>query len=159
MKKRIIAFAVAGLIAASANADVISNSQAIQRNEAKAVEMRKDIRSNARRSLMNESRLKEQQVILGRHNSKLFELGHAIQNHQKEARAGTAGAAAMANMPHVTQPGKTGISAGAAWHEDEYAVGAKFSGMSSDGKWVTSASFAVDSQSNPTFGAGILYQY
>lgn len=159
MKKRIIALAVAGLIAASANAAGLSTSQDIQRIEAKALEMRKDIRSNARRSLMNESRLKEQQVILGRHNSKLFELGHTIQKHQKEARAGTAAAAAMANMPHVTQPGKTGISAGAAWHEDEYAVGAKFSGMSSDGKWVTSASFAVDSQSNPTFGAGILYQY
>ncbi|MDO5680840.1 MAG: YadA-like family protein [Pelistega sp.] len=77
----------------------------------------------------------------------------------RDARAGTAAAAAMANLPQAYLPGKSMFAIATGGHRGQqgYAVG--LSTISDDGDWVLKGSVSGNSRGHVTYGAGVGYQW
>ena len=93
----------------------------------------------------------------------LQQMGNTLNNRinavEKEARAGTATAIAVANLPQVYLPGKSGVSMATGVYEGQvgYAVG--YSAISDGGKWVFKASATGSANGAVGAGAGMLYMF
>jgi autotransporter adhesin len=89
-------------------------------------------------------------------NSKFNNLDKRIDENKRNANAGIAGVAAMANIPQVTEYQTFAIGAGAGHRESENALAVGFSARASQNT-VIKASVAGDSQQTWTVGAGVSY--
>ncbi|HGO5853569.1 TPA: YadA family autotransporter adhesin, partial [Mannheimia haemolytica] len=80
-----------------------------------------------------------------------------IDNVDKDLRAGIAGALAAGNLYHVTQPGKSMVSAGMGTYRGQGAVAVGYSRLSDNGK--VGVKFSVNSNSRGHAGAAASVGY
>lgn len=74
--------------------------------------------------------------------------------NQKDARAGTAGAMAMATMPQAASPGKSMMAAGVASFQGQTALAIGYSRFSDSGKWVLKLNGSANSRRAVGVAAG-----
>lgn len=91
----------------------------------------------------------EQQTASG-----FSDLKRQIDDNRKDANAGTAGVAAMANIPQVTANQDFSVGAGVGFRGDEQALAVGFSGRVTENV-VTKVAVASDTQNGWTVGAGV----
>ena len=92
-------------------------------------------------------------------NVKVNNLQDKINKTRKEAHAGSAAAAAMANLPQAFRSGKSMISAAMGTYKDQQALAIGVSRISDNGKWIIKGSLSSDSQHNFSTGVGVGYQW
>ncbi|MEG9533155.1 YadA-like family protein [Mannheimia indoligenes] len=84
-------------------------------------------------------------------------LNNRINNVDKDLRAGIAGALAAGNLYHVTQPGKSMVSAGVGTYRGQGAMAVGYSRLSDNGK--VGIKFSVNSNSRGHAGAAASVGY
>lgn len=89
-------------------------------------------------------------------NSRFSDLDKRIDDNKRNADAGIAGVAAMANIPQVTDSQTFAVGAGVGTREGESAIAVGFSARASQ-NIVLKASVAGDTQQSWTVGAGVSY--
>ncbi|MBV4397830.1 YadA-like family protein, partial [Advenella alkanexedens] len=82
-----------------------------------------------------------------------------LKRVDRDARAGTASAAAMANLPQAYLPGKSMFAVSTAGHRGEQGFAAGLSTITDNGKWVLKGSVSGNSRGDVTYGAGVGYQW
>ena len=82
-----------------------------------------------------------------------------IHDNRREARAGIAGANAIAAIPQPHAPGQTAIGVGAGYFKNEGAAAVGVSHISNSGKWVSKAGINVDTRRNIGLGIGLSYVF
>ena len=105
---------------------------------------------------VNVSQLK---AAVGGFNNVVNHLGNEIHRVDREARAGTASAAAMANLPQAYLPGKSMFAIAGAGHRGEHGYAAGLSTISDNGKWIIKSSVSGNTRGDVTYGAGVGYQW
>ena len=90
---------------------------------------------------------------------RINKLGREIDKNRKRADAGTASVAAMANIPQVFLPGKSGVGVGVGHKHGQSAIAVGYTHASDNAKHITKFSVGYDSQKDTTFGAGYTYQW
>lgn len=130
----------------AANANIEANRQAL-------VNTNKRVADNTAAIAGHEQRLTtlEQQT-----SAKFSDLKRQIDDNRKEANAGIAGVAAMANIPQVTDKQDFSVGAGVGFRGDEQAVAVGFSGRVTENV-VTKVAVSTDTQNGWTVGAGVSY--
>ena len=129
-----------------ANANIEANRQA-------SAATNKRVADNTAAIANHESRI----TSLEQRTSKGFsDLKRQIDDNKKEANAGIAGVAAMANIPQVTANQDFSVGAGVGFRGDEQALAVGFSARASQNV-VVKASVAGDTQQSWTVGAGVSY--
>ena len=123
--------------------------------EQKATQKKTDdtVAAHSRQLADHESRLG---ALESNTNSRFSDLKNRIDDNKREADAGIAGVAAMANIPQVTESQTFAIGAGAGTREGESAIAVGFSARASQNV-VVKASVAGDTQQSWTVGAGVSY--
>lgn len=86
-------------------------------------------------------------------------LDHDVRKNRKRADAGTASVAAMANIPQVYLPGKSGVGVGVGYKHGQSAIAVGYSRTSDDAHQIIKLSVGADSQKDVTVGAGYMYQW
>lgn len=129
-----------------ANANIEANRQA-------SINTNKRVADNTAAIANHETRIKslEQQTSKG-----FSDLKRQIDDNKKDANAGIAGVAAMANIPQVTANQDFSIGAGVGARGSEQAVAVGFSGRLTESV-VTKVAVSTDTQSGWTVGAGVSY--
>ena len=89
-------------------------------------------------------------------NARFGDLKNQIDDNKRNADAGIAGVAAMANIPQVTESQTFAVGAGVGTREGESAIAVGFSARASQNV-VVKASVAGDTQQSWTVGAGVSY--
>lgn len=89
----------------------------------------------------------------------IHRLDRDIRKNKKRADAGVASVAAMANIPQVFLPGKSGVGVGVGYKHGQSALAVGYSRASDNGKHVIKASIGFDTQKDTTIGAGYMYQW
>ncbi|MDB5884992.1 MAG: hypothetical protein JWR74_1163 [Polaromonas sp.] len=82
-----------------------------------------------------------------------------IDDVEKNADAGTAGAMAMAGMPQAFTPGKNMLAAGAASYQGQTSLAVGLSRLSDNGKWVMKVNGAANSRGKVGLAVGAGYQW
>ncbi|WKU19113.1 ESPR-type extended signal peptide-containing protein [Advenella alkanexedens] len=82
-----------------------------------------------------------------------------LKRVDRDARAGTASAAAMANLPQAYLPGKSVFAISTAGHRGEQGYAAGLSTITDNGKWILKGSVSGNSRGDVTYGAGVGYQW
>ena len=127
-----------------ANANIEANRQA-------SAATNKRVAANTAVIANHEQRITtlEQQTASG-----FSDLKRQIDDNRKDANAGIAGVAAMANIPQVTANQDFSVGAGIGFRGDEQALAVGFSGRVTENV-VTKVAVASDTQSGWTVGAGV----
>ncbi|MEG9499529.1 YadA-like family protein [Mannheimia indoligenes] len=86
-------------------------------------------------------------------------LNNRINNVDKDLRAGIAGALAAGNLYHVTQPGKSMVSAGVGTYRGQGAVAVGYSRLSDNGKVGIKFSLNSDTRGQTGAAASVGYQW
>lgn len=86
-------------------------------------------------------------------------LDHDVRKNRKRADAGTASVAAMANIPQVYLPGKSGVGVGVGYKHGQSAIAVGYSRTSDNAHHTIKLSVGADSQKDVTVGAGYMYQW
>lgn len=86
-------------------------------------------------------------------------LDHDVRKNRKRADAGTASVAAMANIPQVYLPGKSGVGVGVGYKHGQSAIAVGYSSTSDNAHHIIKLSVGADSQKDVTVGAGYMYQW
>jgi autotransporter adhesin len=129
-----------------ANANIEANRQA-------SINTNKRVADNTAAIANHETRI----TSLEQQTSKGFsDLKRQIDENKKDANAGIAGVAAMANIPQVTANQDFSVGAGVGVRGDEQAVAVGVSGRIT-GNVVTKLAVSADTQSGFTAGAGVSY--
>lgn len=92
-------------------------------------------------------------------NRGLDKLNGRINDVDKNARAGIASGAAIAGIPQVYLPGKSGLGVGVGNHRGQSALAVGYSRTSDNSKHIIKLSAGMDSQSHGTLSAGYMYQW
>lgn len=87
------------------------------------------------------------------------EIRKELHDNRREARAGIAGANAIAAIPQPHAPGQTAIGVGAGYFKNEGAAAVGVSHISDSGKWVSKAGINVDTRRNIGIGLGLSYVF
>lgn len=87
------------------------------------------------------------------------EIRKELHDNRREARAGIAGANAIAAIPQPHAPGQTAIGVGAGYFKNEGAAAVGVSHISNSGKWVSKAGINVDTRRNIGLGLGLSYVF
>lgn len=82
-----------------------------------------------------------------------------LHDARREARAGIAGANAIAAIPQPHAAGQTAIGAGAGYFKNEGAIALGVSHISKSGKWVSKAGVNVDTRKNIGAAIGVSYVF
>lgn len=127
-----------------ANANIEANRQA-------SAATNKRVAANTAAIANHEQRITslEQQTARG-----FSDLKRQIDDNRKDANAGIAGVAAMANIPQVTANQDFSVGAGIGFRGDEQALAVGFSGRVTENV-VTKVAVASDTQNGWTVGAGV----
>ena len=144
---------------AANKAEVNSNKQAISDNKQAIATNAKNIGANA--SQINVSRVKIDKLSNGiaQANKRIDSLSDDVRKHRKLASAGIASAFAVANIPHATYAGKSALGVGVGSHAGQQSIAVRYSKMTDSTKWIMSASVAVNTQNEVSFGAGLTRQW
>ena len=86
-------------------------------------------------------------------------LDRDVRKNRKRADAGTASVAAMANIPQVYLPGKSGVGVGVGYKHGQSAIAVGYSRTSDNAHHIIKLSVGADSQKDVTVGAGYMYQW
>lgn len=86
-------------------------------------------------------------------------LDRDVRKNRKRADAGIASVAAMANIPQVYLPGKSGVGVGVGHKHGQSALAVGYSRASDNGHHIIKLSAGIDTQKDVTIGAGYMYQY
>lgn len=86
-------------------------------------------------------------------------LDRDVRKNRKRADAGVASVAAMANIPQVYLPGKSGVGVGVGHKHGQSALAIGYSRTSDNAHHIIKLSAGVDSQKDVTVGAGYMYQW
>lgn len=89
----------------------------------------------------------------------IHRLDHDVRKNRKRADAGTAAVAAMANIPQVYLPGKSGVGVGVGYKHGQSAIAVGYSRTSDNAHHIIKLSVGADSQKDVTVGAGYMYQW
>ena len=92
-------------------------------------------------------------------NTRVDGLDRDVRKNRKRADAGTASVAAMANIPQVYLPGKSGVGVGVGYKYGQSAIAVGYSKASDNSKHIVKLSVGADSQKDVTLGAGYMYQW
>lgn len=96
---------------------------------------------------------------IGQNAKRLDKLDHDVRKNRKRADAGIASVAAMANIPQVFLPGKSGFGVGVGHKRGQSALAIGYSRASDSGKHIIKLSAGFDNQRDMTVGAGYMYQW
>lgn len=131
---------------AQANANIEANRQA-------SAATNKRVAENTAAIANHEQRITslEQQTVRG-----FSDMKRQIDDNRKDANAGIAGVAAMANIPQVTASQDFSVGAGVGARGSEQAIAVGFSGRVTQNV-IVKASVAGDTQQSLTVGAGVSY--
>ena len=91
--------------------------------------------------------------------NKVDRLDRDVKKNRKRADAGISAVAAMANIPQVYLPGKSGVGVGAGYKHGQSAIAVGYSRSSDNGHHIIKLSAGVDTQKDVTLGAGYMYQW
>ena len=92
-------------------------------------------------------------------NTRVDGLDRDVRKNRKRADAGTAAVAAMANIPQVYLPGKSGVGVGVGYKHGQSALAVGYARSSDNSKHIIKLSAGVDTQKDVTVGAGYMYQW
>ena len=104
-------------------------------------------------------KIKELQNSTALAHKRIDTLDKEVRKNRKRTDAGIAGVAAMANIPQVYLPGKSGVGVGVGYKHGQSAVAIGASRSSDNGKHIVKVSVSFDTQKDTTVGAGYMYQW
>jgi hep_Hag family protein len=96
---------------------------------------------------------------IGQNAKRIDKLDQDVRKNRKRADAGIASVAAMANIPQVFLPGKSGFGVGVGHKRGQSALAVGYSRVSDSGKHLIKLSAGFDNQRDITVGAGYMYQW
>lgn len=105
------------------------------------------------------SRIDGVDVKVNANTKAIQRLDHDVRKNRKRADAGTASVAAMANIPQVYLPGKSGVGVGVGYKHGQSAIAVGYSRTSDNAHHIIKLSVGADSQKDVTVGAGYMYQW
>ena len=140
------------------------DNDAVNVSQLNQVKARQDAQSRAlkqvRRTVINHgARLTNVENRVTGLENKVDRLDHDVKKNRKRADAGIAATAAMANIPQVYLPGKSGVGIGVGYKHGQSAVAVGYSRSSDNGHHIIKLSAGVDTQKDVTVGAGYMYQW
>ncbi|WIC41590.1 tail fibers protein [Salmonella phage SP154] len=106
----------------------------------------------------NKSISKRQDAFEKSTNQRFTNMDKRIDENRKNASAGIAGVAAMANIPQVSQNSSFSVGAGVGSYDSEQGLAVGMSARFNENV-VTKASVAATTQDDFVFGAGISYEW
>ena len=140
------------------------DNDAVNVSQLNQVKARQDAQSRAlkqvRRTVINHgARLTNVENRVTGLENKVDRLDHDVKKNRKRADAGISAVAAMANIPQVYLPGKSGVGVGVGYKHGQSAVAVGYSRSSDNGHHIIKLSAGVDTQKDVTVGAGYMYQW
>ena len=140
------------------------DNDAVNVSQLNQVKARQDAQSRAlkqvRRTVINHgTRLANVENRVTGLENKVDRLDHDVKKNRKRADAGISAVAAMANIPQVYLPGKSGVGVGVGYKHGQSAVAVGYSRSSDNGHHIIKLSAGVDTQKDVTVGAGYMYQW
>ena len=140
------------------------DNDAVNVSQLNQVKARQDAQSRAlkqvRRTVINHgARLTNVENRVAGLENKVDRLDHDVKKNRKRADAGISAVAAMANIPQVYLPGKSGVGVGVGYKHGQSAVAVGYSRSSDNGHHIIKLSAGVDTQKDVTVGAGYMYQW
>lgn len=140
------------------------DSDAVNVSQLNQVKARQDAQSRAlkqvRRTVINHgARLANVENRVTGLENKVDRLDRDVKKNRKRADAGISAVAAMANIPQVYLPGKSGVGVGAGYKHGQSAIAVGYSRSSDNGHHIIKLSAGVDTQKDVTLGAGYMYQW
>ena len=140
------------------------DNDAVNVSQLNKVKARQDAQSRAlkqvRRTVINHgARLANVENRVTGLENKVDRLDHDVKKNRKRADAGISAVAAMANIPQVYLPGKSGVGVGVGYKHGQSAVAVGYSRSSDNGHHIIKLSAGVDTQKDVTVGAGYMYQW
>lgn len=140
------------------------DNDAVNISQLNQVKARQDAQSRAlkqvRRTVINHgARLTNVENRVTGLENKVDRLDHDVKKNRKRADAGISAVAAMANIPQVYLPGKSGVGVGVGYKHGQSAVAVGYSRSSDNGHHIIKLSAGVDTQKDVTVGAGYMYQW
>jgi len=140
------------------------DNDAVNVSQLNQVKARQDAQSRAlkqvRRTVINHgARLANVENRVTGLENKVDHLDHDVKKNRKRADAGISSVAAMANIPQVYLPGKSGVGVGVGYKHGQSAVAVGYSRSSDNGHHIIKLSAGVDTQKDVTVGAGYMYQW
>ena len=140
------------------------DNDAVNVSQLNQVKARQDAQSRAlkqvRRTVINHgARLANVENRVTGLENKVDRLDHDVKKNRKRADAGIAAVAAMANIPQVYLPGKSGVGVGVGYKHGQSSVAVGYSRSSDSGHHIIKLSAGVDTQKDVTVGAGYMYQW
>lgn len=141
-----------------------NDNDAVNVSQLNQVKARQDAQSRAlkqvRRTVINHgARLANVENRVTGLENKVDRLDHDVKKNRKRADAGISAVAAMANIPQVYLPGKSGVGVGVGYKHGQSAVAVGYSRSSDNGHHIIKLSAGVDTQKDVTVGAGYMYQW
>ncbi|WDR22530.1 tail fibers protein [Salmonella phage vB_SenP_UTK0002] len=106
----------------------------------------------------NKSISKRQDAFEKSTNQRFANMDKRIDENRKNASAGIAGVAAMANIPQVSQNSSFSVGAGVGSYDSEQGLAVGMSARFNE-NIVTKASVAATTQDDFVFGAGVSYEW
>ena len=106
----------------------------------------------------NKSISKRQDAFEKSTNQRFANMDKRIDENRKNASAGIAGVAAMANMPQVSQNSSFSVGAGVGSYDSEQGLAVGMSARFNENV-VTKVSVAATTQDDFVFGAGVSYEW
>ena len=142
----------------------VDDNDAVNVSQLNQVKARQDAQSRAlkqvRRTVINHgARLTNVENRVTGLENKVDHLDHDVKKNRKRADAGISAVAAMANIPQVYLPGKSGVGVGVGYKHGQSAVAVGYSRSSDNGHHIIKLSAGVDTQKDVTVGAGYMYQW
>lgn len=140
------------------------DNDAVNVSQLNQVKARQDAQSRAlkqvRRTVINHgARLTNVENRVSGLENKVDRIDHDVKKNRKRADAGISAVAAMANIPQVYLPGKSGVGVGVGYKHGQSAVAVGYSRSSDNGHHIIKLSAGVDTQKDVTVGAGYMYQW
>ena len=140
------------------------DNDAVNVSQLNQVKARQDAQSRAlkqvRRTVINHgARLANVENRVTGLENKVDRLDHDVKKNRKRADAGISAVAAMANIPQVYLPGKSGVGVGVGYKHGQSSVAVGYSRSSDNGHHIIKLSAGVDTQKDVTVGAGYMYQW
>ena len=140
------------------------DNDAVNVSQLNQVKARQDAQSRAlkqvRRTVINHgARLTNVENRVTGLENKVDRIDHDVKKNRKRADAGISAVAAMANIPQVYLPGKSGVGVGVGYKHGQSAVAVGYSRSSDNGHHIIKLSAGVDTQKDVTVGAGYMYQW
>ena len=140
------------------------DNDAVNVSQLNQVKARQDAQSRAlkqvRRTVINHgARLTNVENRVTGLENKVDRLDQDVKKNRKRADAGISAVAAMANIPQVYLPGKSGVGVGVGYKHGQSAVAVGYSRSSDNGHHIIKLSAGVDTQKDVTVGAGYMYQW